>query len=275
MENPDIKIIKTEDDSLSLYSDEYEQAMHSTSGAYQEALLKHIFPSMILESPRDELYVLDIGFGIGYNILALIIEFTRKNTNQRLNIISLEKDNSINSLIRKIVFYDEREKIYAKIKDCFSTGSMDYDGWSIEIKFGDARKSVKELNAYIFDAVFHDPYSPSKNPELWTVEFFKEIKNIMKEGAILTTYSSASQIRMALAEAGFNIYKGPSVGKKREGTLASHGNTITGLEQIDILNLKTDIASIPYRDYYLKDTREEIITRRITMKKAARVKNLQ
>lgn len=274
MENPDFRIIRTEDDSLSLYSDEYGQAMHSISGAYQEALLKHIFPSMILESPRDELYVLDIGFGIGYNILALIIEFIRKNTNRKLNIISLEKDNSINSLIRKIVFDDEREKIFAKIKDCFSTGSMDYGGCSIKIKFGDARKSVKELNTCMFDAVFHDPYSPSKNPELWTVEFFMEIKNLMKEGAVLTTYSSANQIRMALAEAGFKIYKGPSVGKKREGTLASHGNTITGLEQIDILSLKNDIKSIPYRDYDLKDTREEIITRRISMKKTARSKRL-
>lgn len=268
-------VIKTEDDSLSLYSDEHEQAMHSMSGAYQESLLKHIFPSMILECPRDELYVLDIGFGIGYNILALIIEFTRKNTNRKLNIISFEKDNSIQSIIRNIAFDDEREKIYSKIKDCLSTGSMNYGGCSIQIKFGDARKSIKELNTYIFDAVFHDPYSPSKNPELWTVDFFKEIKNLMNDGAILTTYSSANQIRMALAEAGFNIYKGPSVGKKREGTLASHGNIIEGLEQIDILNLKSDIKSIPYRDYDLKDTREEIITRRISMKKAARSKRLQ
>ena len=78
MKNNDYSIINTEDGTYSLYSEEYRQAMHSTSGAYQEAVLKHIYPSQILNSTGTELYVLDIGFGIGYNILALLHEFFRK-----------------------------------------------------------------------------------------------------------------------------------------------------------------------------------------------------
>jgi tRNA U34 5-methylaminomethyl-2-thiouridine-forming methyltransferase MnmC len=72
------KIIVTEDGSFSLYSEDYCQAMHSASGAYREALLKHIYPSRILDKINKDLFILDIGFGIGYNALALLYEFTRK-----------------------------------------------------------------------------------------------------------------------------------------------------------------------------------------------------
>ena len=91
MEN-NYSLINTEDGTLSVYSEEYGQAMHSTSGAYQESLLKHVYPSNILNLPGKELFVLNIGFGIGYNELALLFEFSQKNSGQRINIISLEKD---------------------------------------------------------------------------------------------------------------------------------------------------------------------------------------
>ena len=42
-------LLTTEDGTSTLFLEEYEQAMHSMSGAYEESLLKHIIPSKILE----------------------------------------------------------------------------------------------------------------------------------------------------------------------------------------------------------------------------------
>ena len=90
MKEPTFNLVKTEDGTYSLYSNEYSQAMHSISGAYNEALYKHVYPSNILENHNDDLFILDIGFGLGYNILALIAEFSKKDTEQKLHIYSLE-----------------------------------------------------------------------------------------------------------------------------------------------------------------------------------------
>ena len=57
-------LIETGDGSATLFLDEYEQAMHSSSGAYEEAVLKHVIPSGILLKEKKELYVLDVGFGL-------------------------------------------------------------------------------------------------------------------------------------------------------------------------------------------------------------------
>lgn len=263
MLNQPYRIILTEDASYSLYSEEYLQTMHSVSGAYEEAVKKHVIPSKILELRRKEVNVLDIGFGLGYNVLALMHEFLRKDAKQQLGIISLEMDFSYIPLINEISFNDSRQSIYNSILDAIKNNGLEFDNYKIKIIKGDARDSIKRLDDSFFDAVFHDPYSPAKNPELWTVDFFREVNRVMRESAILTTYSSAVQIRRALLEAGFIVGKGPSVGKKREGTLASRMEQIAGLSEDETVELISNYKSVPYRDEFLNSPREEILNQRI------------
>jgi len=45
------------------------------------------------------------------------------------------------------------------------------------------------------------------NKSLWTVEYFKNIYKLLKNGAILTTYSIATPIRLSLFESNFTIYE--------------------------------------------------------------------
>ena len=139
---------------------------------------------------------------------------------------------------------------------------------SIRVLFGDARESIRTLTDRQFDAVFFDPYSPSHNPELWSVEFFREIFRLTASRGILTTYSSAPQVRAALMEAGFIIGRGPSVGGKREGTLAAKSTVIASLPEEDIMALVTNIRAVPYRDETLAAGRDEILHRRLAEIKA-------
>jgi spermidine synthase len=169
-----------------------------------------------------------------------------------------------------IIFNDDRDNLYNIIKKSIPNAESNSEKYALKIITGDARNSIKSLNDNYFDAVFHDPYSPSKNPEMWTVDFFKVLHNKMKKNAVLTTYSSALQIRMALIEAGFNIWAGPSVGKKKEGTLATPGNSIHKLNDETINEIKSNVKSTPYSDHDLYDTREVILQRRIDEMKKKR-----
>lgn len=256
-------LIQTGDGSATLFLDEYEQAMHSISGAYEEALLKHVIPSGILEKTKSILTVLDVGFGLGYNVLALIDRFRSEDSSAFLNIVSLEKERSFSGYMDLVGFNDQRDFIYEKIRSAYLKGSVEFENFRISILFGDARDSLKNTSFAGFDAVFQDPFSPAKNPELWSVDYFRLLSEIMYEDAVLTTYSSADHIRMAMIEAGLKVGAGPSVGRKREGTLAARTGVIIELESRRMDEIRDNPKSEPYRDLDLKLAREIIIENRL------------
>ena len=278
-------LLKTDDGTSTLFLEEYKQAMHSTSGAYDEALLKHVIPSRILDSSNTQLDVLDIGFGLGYNVLALMNEFINRQNiivparlrragtgrSLRLNIISLEKEKYFFEFMKDVRFNDQRDDLYNFIKDSYYSGCGTYNKINLKILFGDARITIDKLKGEKFNAIFHDPFSPAKNPELWSVDFFYKLKDLMSEDAILTTYSSADHIRRAMLEAQFYIGLGPSVGKKREGTIAAVKQNITEIDNERKNKIVENIKSVPYRDPNLCLSREKILENRLM--EIAQIKN--
>ncbi len=264
--------IITGDGTTTLYAEEYGQAMHTRDGAFGEALAKHIFPSRILESAGDRVRVLDVGFGLGYNTLALIEEFEKRAGGGCLEIVSFEKDISFIPLMESLSFEGRRGEIYEALKAALRTGNAAGERFSVALVSGDARKSILRYAGGGFSAVFHDPYSPSKNPELWTVDFFSALRSCCEGRAILTTYSSAPQVRRALLDAGFRVGKGPAFGSKREGTLASTGAGIEELDAAGITALMEEVKSVPYRDPDLSAAREVILERRLAEMRETRIR---
>lgn len=256
-------LIKTEDGSSTFFLEEYEQAMHSTSGAYEESLLKHVIPSRILEEKDNPLNVLDIGFGLGYNVLALIHEYKKQGMSNPLKIISLEKERNFSCYMDEIKFNDSRDMVYSFVKKAYNEGSAEDGNISISLLFGDARDNLKNLEKDLFSAVFQDPFSPAANPELWSADYFKLIYSLMKKHGIMTTYSSALHIRRGMIEAGFFIGRGPSVGMKREGTTASKSKLNNQLSDEEIKKILEEPKSTPYRDKNLDLDRKIILAERL------------
>lgn len=255
-------LVQTSDGTPTLFSEEYGQTMHTVDGAYSEAIIKHVVPSRIIEKSEPVLRVLDIGFGIGYNVMALLEAFLHDRRGRFLEVVSLEKNTDAISLLNFHSDDENRWKLFALMKKLSEKKHIRDEFFSVWLIEGDARVSVRSLPDSHFHAIFHDPYSPSKNPELWTVEFFREGYRVSKEGAVLTTYSSAPQIRTALLEAGFSVGKGPGMGKKREGTVASKGDVIMPLCREEIAALGLSKQSVPYRDPDMSSSMEDIIRRR-------------
>ncbi len=259
-----LRPITTDDGTLSIYSDEYGQAMHTQSGAYTEALVKHVRPSGVLARNDRRLRVLDVGFGIGYNVLALLAEFIRDDRGRSIEVVTLEMEPPPAALLKRISFPGEMGALYETIKRIPAHAEVRGENFAVRMLAGDARVHVRELAASRFHAIFHDPYSPAKNPELWTVEFFRELYRAAGDGCVLTTYSSALQARAALLEAGFVVGRGPSMGHKREGTLAAKGAHVEPLDEATRAALCREPKATPYRDESLSSAREDILRRRQT-----------
>jgi len=55
---------------------------------------------------------------------------------------------------------------------------------------------------------------------MWTAEVFRNVFNVMKKGAKLSTYSCAKSVRANMTAAGFTVTDGPSIGRKSPATIA-------------------------------------------------------
>ncbi|MBW2999193.1 hypothetical protein KY339_00850 [Candidatus Woesearchaeota archaeon] len=213
-----MKKIITKDKSITFYSKKYKETYHSVSGAEEESIKKFVEPSNIKElaKKKKEIKILDVCFGIGYNSAAAIDEIKKANPKCKILIIGLENDKKILQKINKI---NASFNSYDIVKQAAEKLNFKDNNIEIKIILGDAREKIKTIKKK-FDAVFLDPFSPKKCPELWTEEFFKKINKLMKKGSILTTYSCAKVVRKNLEKAGFKAIDGPIVGRRAPSTIA-------------------------------------------------------
>jgi len=201
-----MKLVKTKDNSYTFFNEEYQEIYHSQTGALEEAQKKYIEPLGV----KDNQIILDICFGLGYNTFAAI------ENAKHLKIIALEKDPKILEDLQRLYINKNYNKIIKKVAKDYYYKDENYE---IQLILGPAEETIKTVKE-MFDIVFLDPFSPRKNPELWSEEFFKEIYSRMKKGAKLATYSCARKIRENLKTAGFKVIDGPNVGRRGPSTNA-------------------------------------------------------
>ncbi|MDO8480338.1 MAG: tRNA (5-methylaminomethyl-2-thiouridine)(34)-methyltransferase MnmD [Nanoarchaeota archaeon] len=204
-----MKQVLTGDGSPTFYSEKYGETYKSTSGAMEEAQKKFVLPCKIADGMR----ILDIGFGLGYNV-AVALSYAKN-----LSVVSLENDPEILKQVQTLEVPLELQDSYGKVKRCAAQHSYSDASCDLKLILGDATQTIHEVEG-VFDACFLDPFSPKKNPELWTAEFFSEIFKKLKPGAILATYSCAGNVRRNLKGAGFEVRDGPVVGRRAPSTIA-------------------------------------------------------
>lgn len=255
-------MVQTDDGSQTLFSQEYSENYHSSSGALQEAFSKFCEPCKISElAQRGAINILDIGFGLGYNILAARHMAKRVNSACTLNITSLEKEVLSPQILNTITVPQEYSADYELVKKAAKSLICEEKNLKIKLLEGDARKTITKLNSP-FDAVFFDPFSVKKNPEMWSVDFFREIGRKMTDEARLATYSASTPVRCGLIEAGFMIGPAPGDGIKKEGTLASKKGDV-GLFSNKILSrLKNSPERTPFYDPKLNFSHHEMFNYR-------------
>lgn len=213
-----MKEVITKDNSVTFYNEEYGETYHSVTGAVEEAYKKFAEPALEAVKAKSEVKILDVCFGLGYNSAAAIDRILEHNIRAGITIIGLEKDKKI---LEKIKEVQPGIMSYHVIQDTIENkNKYDRDGVKVNIKLGDALRTIKKVKGK-FDIIFLDPFSPKKNPELWTEEFFKELRKLIKPDGILLTYSCAGQVRRNLKAAGFTVKDGPCIGRRSPSTIAT------------------------------------------------------
>jgi hypothetical protein len=100
--------------------------------------------------------------------------------------------------------------------------------WSLELgdfpSFLVARARGTNEVVPVPDAILFDPYSPAKNPAMWTAGLFADLFGwlLPDRPCALATYSRSTSVRVALLLAGFYVGIGRSVGSKEETTIAAN-----------------------------------------------------
>ena len=242
------EMVESADGSFTAYSKEYDEHYHSTKdGALHESLFKHVYPAFKIKEGRDEIDILDICFGLGFNTLATIYHHKKNALSSKLNIFSPELDASLVRSLKSFAYPKEFEELRHIVFELAKNGIYRDNRLYIEVFLGDAREYVRGFASKKFDIVYQDAFSPASNPLLWTKEYFADIKNIIKDDGVLTTYSTAIATRLALYENGFHIYMNSGEGY-RNATVASLMK-IEGFDGVDMAHkIRCNPDAKPLRD---------------------------
>jgi len=214
------ELCSSSDGSFTLYSKHYGECYHSLKdGALKEALAKHVTPAFELVQ-KPHVRILDICFGLGFNTLATLYHIQADSRIERVEIFTPELDQLLLKGLLDFPYPRELEPFRPILHELIHQGRYEDDRVRIELYIGDAREYVHHLEA--IDIVYQDPFSPKKNPILWTVEYFEDLYRAMSGDGVLTTYSVATPVRLGLDEAGFLLYEMPAR-EVRPGTIAAKG----------------------------------------------------
>ena len=280
-----LQIVETDDGTITCFDEATGELYHNQAGAYAEALENFIAPSGLIEKSinAQSLSFLDVPFGLGYNTFVLLqslIGLPPNHALKKVSVMGLELDPEVMGVLPQVLADDRFRPLcsalsniqvvldkLARFEECECTvGGV---AVLIHCKRGDIRIEVPKLakTDCKFDAIFHDPFSPNKMPELWTLDLFRLYKHLLSDDGRLLTYSAAVAVRGACREAGLFLYRTTALGGKSGGTLASaceltaFPQSIFPLTDSEMQKLKT-CSAVPYRDRTFASNRFEILKRR-------------
>jgi tRNA U34 5-methylaminomethyl-2-thiouridine-forming methyltransferase MnmC len=292
-------VVQTADGSITCFDNETGEHYHNKAGAFTEAKLNYVEPSGVIDIFRSnrKVSVLDVPFGLGYNTLVMLQQILELESDHNqpgeIDIVGIESDANILAVVERVL-EDDRFKV---LRTALNQGSQSFSKEAhdpetstqnelamsallglqparfklqnisviIDVRHGDMRQVLPQLREanHKFDAIWHDPFSPNKMPELWTTDIFKVYRSMMLEHGRVCTYSVSVTTRGGLLEAGFNIYGSTPVGDKSGGTVASVQQFdslplgVTLLPESESLRLKTK-SGVPFRDPTLDRARAEV-----------------
>ncbi len=220
--NPQLQL--TKDGSHTLFNAQINESYHSTNGALQESL--HVFieaglKAQLEKNVNNRIQILELGFGTGLNAILSYIECNKQQVDcDYTGIEAFPLDLPLIEQLNYSDWMNEDEKdIFNQIHTSEWNKKNDlntqFSLQKFHSKIEDIAKHPLSKTTNHFDLVYMDAFDPAKQPELWTVEIFSTLYQIMKDGASLLTYSSKGDVKRAMRAAGFKVERLPGpIGKR-------------------------------------------------------------
>ena len=192
----------------------------------------------------DQFHIGETGFGTGLNFLVAWQFLNQVNQTRnkplKLKFTSFEK--------YPVTQQDLRQALSAwpQLKELADTLIQSYpvaftdehvitlqDGLvELNLIIGDVNQRIKDLPSLSgndgIHAWFLDGFAPSKNPDMWTDNLYKNMARLSAPGATLATFTAAGAVRRGLQAVGFEVKKVKGFGHKREMLSAQLTNETIG-----------------------------------------------
>jgi tRNA U34 5-methylaminomethyl-2-thiouridine-forming methyltransferase MnmC len=242
------ELVVTQDGTITLRHPAYDEDFHSIKGARFEADSLYMEASgfrshLTTSTSAGTLGVLDVGLGLGYNALMTIECWSEGLGAQDLDLISLEHTPQlVQSLTDPACAWKEgwpatwknwSQSLEKKTNNEAWTATFQHPlsgkklSWRVLV--GDARHA--DLSPWTFHYIWQDAFSPKKNPELWSVEWFEKLRAASDPSVRLVTYSVARIVRDHLEAAAWT--------QERLKTPQAQSRDGTGKKQWLLAQLKT------------------------------------
>jgi tRNA U34 5-methylaminomethyl-2-thiouridine-forming methyltransferase MnmC len=204
----------TADGSHTLFVPELNESYHSIHGAIRESTFIFIEQGL-KQCSKNDIRVLEIGFGTGLNALLTSLEAVR--TKKRIHYTALE-----------LYPVPEQDILLLNYPELLENAGCLFDKihrapWETAVKinpFFVLQKIKTDFTTYpltgMYDVVYFDPFSPEKQPEMWQESGFQKIDEHCNSEAILTTYCAKGSVRRLLQNVGFLVERLPGPPEKRE-----------------------------------------------------------
>jgi tRNA U34 5-methylaminomethyl-2-thiouridine-forming methyltransferase MnmC len=261
---------QTADGSFTFFSETFGETFHSREGARDEAFQKYAVATQLADRAQaDRICLLDICYGLGYNSAAAIETIWAINPHCQIQLYALELDPTVPIAATEPPLLDAWTPAVQQILiDLAQTHQSHQDHLVAKLLIGDARQTIHQLvdRQIQADAIFFDPFSPRRCPQLWTLEFLIPVTRCLAPQGQLATYSRSAAVRAALRQTGLHIGTIPLSSQTQahewsQGTIAAHSpDHLIPLSPMEQEHLATR-AAIPLRDPSNQDNAQQILDR--------------
>ena len=219
----DYELVQLRSGGFSLRSARYAETLHPGVVPGVEGQSLYAQQLRVRERVRHETgpcVVWDVGLGAGANAIAIL-----RSVPGPVRLISF--DNTLEPLEFALTVSHELEYIHGyeeSMRELLRDRRVTIGHAEWEISLGDFPGIIRESEPRLPSprAILYDPFSPPRNPEMWTQPHFANLLRLLSEPCSLATYSRSTMIRVALLLAGFYVGLGSATGQKEETTIAAN-----------------------------------------------------
>ena len=207
--------IKTNDGSITFLNEDINEFYNPLTGAIDRAFNAYI--NKIDYSNKNELKVLDIGLGLGYNSLCLTYECLKRNIN--VEIVAVDKDIGAINMIPRLNIPDYLVYSHSLLLEGIKSKRTEHKNFRFRLETGNILDIADKLKEK-FDIIILDPFSYSKNKEMYSSNLLIKLKKLFNKYGFLICYNSNPVFVSNLLENSFFIKK-YEISKHEHGIMAS------------------------------------------------------
>ncbi len=231
--DPAYKLVRLHNGAHSIHSVAHGETMHPGLGPQAEAHELYVEQLGLLERvrrSREEFVIWDVGLGAAANALA-VLRSTREVIGT-IRMVSFEQ--TLDPL--RFAFAEHEHLGYFEgyehsVEHLLSGYEAEFENGKLKVNW---QWRIVDFPVYLQDAaasempkphaILFDPWSPSKNPAMWTAPVFANLFRLLAatRPCALATYSRSTMLRVSLLLAGFHVGFGKATGRKEETTIAAN-----------------------------------------------------